>query len=53
MVSILNIDTIKTITNSFVSRVGVIVVVVVGRLGYGDGRRSCCSGLLDRGDDCS
>ena len=36
---------------NFMSRVGV-VVVVVGRLGYDDGRRSCCSGLLDRGDDC-
>ena len=37
----------------FVSRVGVVVVVVVvvvGRLRYGDGRRSCCSGPLGRGD---
>ena len=42
----------------FVSRVGVVVVVivvvvVVGRLWYGDGRHICCSGPLDRGDDCS
>ena len=36
-----------------VSRVGVVVVVVVGRLWYGDGRCSCCSGPLDRGDDYS
>ena len=41
----------KNTINSFVSRVGVVVVVVVGRLVYDGGRRSCCSGPFDHGDN--
>ena len=37
----------------FVSMVGVVVVVVVVGLLSVDIRRCCCSGSLDRGDDCS